>query len=223
MTPPESNGHRLRGSFDLETRGWFRNNWFGSRRRQLFSIGACLLIGLPLAGCGSAADTPGAEPQTITLSVPVANTTQTAYQDLAKQYMDSHPGVTIKVDALNLSSYNSTLTTQLQAGSGPDVFYVNPGSGETASVTQLGRAGQLMELTDQSTIDVVPDNAKDLFTVDGKAFAVPVDLVAAGIIYNDQAARAAGVALDATSSFDDLLAQCSKARAQGKAVLAGVS
>ncbi|OPG08967.1 ABC transporter substrate-binding protein [Microbispora sp. GKU 823] len=148
----------------------------------------------------------------------MANPTQNAYQDLAQQYMRSHKGVTIKVNSINLSSYNSTLTTQLQAGNGPDVFYVNPGSGQAASVAQLGKAGQLLELTDPETTAAIPQNVKDLFTVGGRTYAVPVDLDAAGIIYNDQAARAVGVNLDATSSFSDVLTQCATAKSQGKAL-----
>ncbi|GLY81991.1 ABC transporter substrate-binding protein [Actinoallomurus iriomotensis] len=188
------------------------------RRRRLAVLAVTILAATVLVGCGSGSTRSGGEPQTITFSIEIANTIQNAYQDLANQYTKSHPGVTIKVNSISLSSYNTTLTTQLQAGNGPDVFYVNPGSGEAGSVSQLAKAGQLLELTDPATVDAVPADVNDLFAVGGKTYAVPVDLDAAGIIYNDQAARAAGIALGPSSSFSDLLAQCTAAKAKGKAL-----
>ncbi len=189
-----------------------------ARCAALVAVGVAATI---LTGCASGSNSStssGPEPQSITFSIETANTVENAYQDLAQKYMQAHKGVTIKVNALSLSSYNSTMTTQMQAGNGPDLLYVNPGSGEAGSVASLGKADLLLQLKDPATVGAVPSDARDLFTVAGKTYAVPVDLDAAGIIYNDKAARASGVSLDASSSFSQLLAACATARSHGKAM-----
>ncbi len=179
----------------------------------------CLTTACSSAGSSSGSAPGGSEPQSLTFSVPVANTTENAYQALADLYMKAHPGVTIKVNSVNLSSYNSTLTTSLQAGNGPDLFYVNPGSGEAGSVDQLGKAGQLMALADSTSISGLPAADADLFKVNSKVYAYPVDLDTAGIIYNDEAAQADGIKLTGNSTFSDLLAACKTAKSKGKALL----
>jgi raffinose/stachyose/melibiose transport system substrate-binding protein len=180
------------------------------------------VIGTSLfAACGSSDDAGanGAEPQSITFSYQIANpNAKSVFATLAEGYEKSHPGVKIKTNPIALNTYGSTLTTQLQAGNGPDVFFVNAGSGQAGSVTQLAEAGKLLDLTGQVNADVVPENAKDLFYTDDKLVAIPPYLAPTGLIYSPAAAKDAGVSIDATSTLDDVISQCKTAKGKDKAV-----
>src|SRR6476661_9828828 len=104
-------------------------------RRRAVAVALPLAAGLLLAGCGGSSNSGGsngAEPQSITLTFASANTTEMAFDDLAKAYMAAHPGVEIKTNRIALDGYNQALSTQMQAGNGPDVMYINAGSREAA-------------------------------------------------------------------------------------------
>ncbi|GAB7004822.1 hypothetical protein JCM18899A_22950 [Nocardioides sp. AN3] len=174
-----------------------------------------------LAACGSSdgGSKNGAEPQSITFSYQIANpNAKSVFATLAQDYEKSHPGVKIKTNPIALNTYGSTLTTQLQAGNGPDVFFVNAGSGQAGSVTELAQAGKLLDLTGKVNADVVPDNAKDLFYLNSKLVAIPPYLAPTGLIYSPAAAKDAGISIDATTTLDQVIAQCKTAKSKGKAV-----
>src|SRR5690349_11057050 len=116
-------------------------------RRPAAAVALPVVAGLLLTACGGGgSESGGAESQTITFSYASANTTEMAYETLAKDYMAAHPGVTIKANRVALNAYNQTLTTQMSAGNGPDVMYINAGTGQAASIGQLAKAGHLLEL-----------------------------------------------------------------------------
>ncbi|GAA1964561.1 extracellular solute-binding protein [Nocardioides panacihumi] len=193
-----------------------------STRLRLSAMAVLPVLGAGLlAGCGSSdsSNKSGSEPQTITFSYQIANpNAKSVFATLSQQYEKAHPGVTIKTNPIALNTYGSTLTTQLQAGNGPDVFFVNAGSGQAGSVTELAQAGKLLDLTGKVNADVVPDNAKDLFYSKDKLVAIPPYLAPTGLIYSPAAAKDAGVTVDATSTLDDVIAQCKAAQDKGKAI-----
>src|SRR4051794_37421837 len=83
-------------------------------RRSTAAVALPVVAGLLLTACGGGgSESGGAEPQSITFSYASANTTELAYENLAKDYMAAHPGVTIKANRVALNAYNSTLTTQV--------------------------------------------------------------------------------------------------------------
>jgi len=194
------------------------------KSRRVIAAALPVLLGAVVAGCSSSdggSSANAAEPQEITFSYQIANpNAKSVYQTLAEQYVAAHPGVKIKTNPINLASYNQTLTTQLTAGNGPDVFFINAGSGQTASVEPLEKAKKLLDISANIDAKFIPENAKSLFVFNGKTYAVPVYLAPAGLIYNDVAAKEAGVVLTGDSTMDDLIAQCGKARDKGKALLA---
>ena len=63
-----------------------------------------------------------------------------------------------------------------------------------------------------------PTPPRDLYTYNGKIYGVPLGTQLNGVIYNDELAQSIGVKIDATTSLDDIIAQCGKARAAGKTV-----
>src|SRR5690242_18847927 len=190
------------------------------RGRRAAAVALPLATGLLLAACGGGGSGSGngAEPQTITLSYASANTTEKAWETLAKDYMAAHPGVTIKTNRIALDSYNQTLTTQMQANNGPDVMYVNGGTGQSGSVGQLGKAGLLLPLTDQSVKDALPEGTENLYSVGGTLYGVPNSIAFSSVIYNDDLAEQNGVTLTADSALKDVISQCGAVHAKGSSI-----
>lgn len=188
-----------------------------ARHRRSAAVALPVVAGLLLTACGGGgSDSGGAEPQTITFSYASANTTEMAYETLAKDYMAAHPGVTIKANRVALNAYNQTLTTQIQAGNGPDVMYIIAGTGQAATVGQLAKAGHLLELPDAAT--GIPDAEMEGYSYNGKVYGVPSATAISGIVYNDVLAKQTGVTISATSTLQDVVAQCGKAKAAGKSI-----
>lgn len=190
-----------------------RSTW-----RRLGALAVLPVLGSTvLTACGG--NSGGSDSKTITFAYQIANPQATSpFATLAKSYEKSHPGVTIKTNAIVLNTYGSTITTQLQAGNGPDVFYINPGTGQAGSVGTLGKAGKLFDLTGKVDSGDVPDNAKSSLSYDGKLVAAPVYLAPAGLIYSPDAAKAAGITLDSSSTLQDVIAQCKQVADGGHAV-----
>jgi raffinose/stachyose/melibiose transport system substrate-binding protein len=187
--------------------------------RRLGAFAVLPLVGASLAACGSDDTSGGSDSKTITFAYQIANPdAKSPFATLAQQYEKTHAGVTIKTNPIVLNTYGSTITTQLQAGNGPDVFYINPGTGQAGSVGTLGKAGKLLDLTGKVEDSAVPDNAKAALSYDDKLVAVPVYLAPAGLIYSPDAAKASGLTLDASSTLDDVIAQCKKVADGGHSV-----
>jgi raffinose/stachyose/melibiose transport system substrate-binding protein len=193
---------------------------FESRHRRSAAVAVPMVAGLLLAACGSSdsGGSGGAEPQTITFSYAAASTTEDAYDTLAKDYMAAHPGVTVKTNRVALDAYNSSLSTQMQAGNGPDVMYVNSGTGQSGSVGQLGKAGLLMELKDSSLSAVLPEGDAPLYSVNDKLYGVPTSLAVSSVIWNPDGAKGSGIELTADSSLADVTAKCGTVHDAGKSV-----
>lgn len=189
-------------------------------RRRAVAVALPLATGLLLAACGgggSSSNAGGKEPQTITFSYASANTSEQAYVTLANDYMAAHPGVTIKTNRVSLDSYNQTLTTQMQAGNGPDVMYINAGTGQAASIGQLAKAGLLLPL-DSGTADGIPSAEMAGYSYNGSVYGVPSATAISGTIYNDQLAKSNGVTVTANSTLQDVAAQCPTVKSKGDSI-----
>ena len=186
--------------------------------RRLGAFAVLPLVGASLAACGSNGSS-GSDSKSITFAYQIANpNAKSVFATLADEYEQTHKGVTIKTNPIALNTYGSTITTQLQAGNGPDVFFINAGGGQAGSVGTLGEAGKLLDLDGHLADGAVPDNAKASMSYDDKVVAVPVYLAPAGIIFSPQAAEKSGFTLDSSSTMDDVIAQCKKVADGGQAV-----
>src|SRR3954469_159606 len=170
------------------------------RQRRAAAVAVPLVAGMLLAACGSgdSGSSGGKEPQTITFTYAPANAQDNSYETLAKDYMAAHSGVTIKLNKINAEAVNSTLTTQMQAGNGPDVMALTAGSGQAATVGQFSKAGLLLPLTDKEFTDNIPDAERAGYEYNGKLYGTPSSTAVAGIVYNDQLAKSTGITLDAS-------------------------
>src|SRR4051794_17684908 len=186
------------------------------RRLGAFSI--LPLVGASLAACGSD-DSSGSDSNTITFAYQIANpNAKSVFQTLAEDYEKTHKGVTIKTNPIVLNTYGQTLTTQLNAGNGPDVFFVNAGSGQAGSVSQLAEAGKLLDLTGKVDASVVPDSSKALLYSNGKLVAIPPYLAPTGLIFSPMAAQQSGFTIDSSTTMADVISQCGKVADGGQAV-----
>ena len=190
-------------------------------RRRAAAVALPLAAGLLLAACGgsgASSSNGGKEPQTITFTYAPANAKDNSYEVLAKDYEAAHPGVTVKLNRINAEAVNTTLTTQMQAGNGPDVMALTAGSGQAATVGQFAKANLLLPLTDSAFNTDVPPAEQTGYTYNGKLYGVPSSTAVAGIVYNDDLAKQNGVTITPSSTLEDVIASCATARTKGQSV-----
>lgn len=190
-----------------------------SRASRLAWLAIPVTAGLLLAGCSSSGTSSAKEPQTITFAFGATNDQdKAAYTGLANAFMAENKGVTVTTENLPTQSYGTTIATRVQGGNAPDTFYAEGGTGQAQSVIPFAKSGLVLELSDPGLTSKIPEAAKSLWTYNGKTYGVPLGTQLNGVIYNDELAKSIGVNIDATTSLDDIIAQCGKARAAGKTV-----
>lgn len=136
------------------------------------------------------------------------------YNDLARRFESTHPGVKVEIQYLENESYKKKLTTLLQSPDRPNILYSWGGGVMREQV----KAGVLEDLT-------VPMNAgwKERFmpaavqayTLDGKIYGVPFQASQVGFFYNKDLFAKAGVDAQAIKTWDDLLGAVKKFKDAG--------
>lgn len=164
------------------------------RRDFLISVGAAgAALGLPLSlsACGSTSSGDG----TVTINWWHLNTTdpgKSNWQDVANQYMKTHPKVKIKITILENASFKTKLATVMQSGSPPDLFHSWGGG----VLYQYAKAGLVQDLTSAlqgAWGDSFDKAALDVYGQDGKYYGVPWDMGAVGFWYNKALFAKAGI------------------------------
>lgn len=191
------------------------------RRRALVAVASATGFALTLSACGgngsSASGANGAEPKQITFTYATANPKEVYWVTLAKDFEAANPGVTVKTNKIALNAADQTLPTQLQSGSGPDVFWINGGSGQQASIGQLAKGKLLLELP-ESVYSSIPESERTGYSYDGKTYGVPASIQVSGYIWNDDLAKSKGVNITSTSTLEDIIAQCPAVAAKGLSI-----
>ena len=157
------------------------------------------------------------EKVTITVAAQ-ATATYTAVQELAANYEKACPGVTVKAVSYPTQDYSQVIQTQLRAGNGPDILYGSSGTGNANSLLPLASSGYLADLSGLSFAKQLPDNERNYFWIDDKLYAMPLNQVYFGILWNPDMASQLGVSVPTT--WDQLLTACTDVKAKGKALLA---
>lgn len=193
------------------------------RRYSALKVGALAvptIAALVLTGCSAPAgsSSPAGGPQEFSLSFATSNTVESPYQVLAEKYMKSNPNVKITFNPQPNDSYDQTLRTQLQAGNASDVVVTSPGSGTGRSILPLVQAGFLEPLDDAAKV-LVPKGSETLFGADGKVYGQAAEITVVGLVANETAAKAAGIA-DFPSDFAALEDQCKSLASSGKSFIA---
>ncbi len=190
-----------------------------TRIRRAAAIAAVAAVGVSLAACSSGgAGSGGKEPQSFTFAFSEANASDTSAVQVAQAYEKLHKGVKITLQKLPAESYGQAIATRIQGGNAPDVFEAESGIGQNDSIQPFAKAGLLLSLDNpQITKDLAPAGLPQ-FQYQGKTYAVSRGSGVNGIIYNAVAAKAAGIDVTGSSTFNDVLAACKVAKAKGKSL-----
>ncbi|GAA3772979.1 extracellular solute-binding protein [Microbacterium kribbense] len=167
-----------------------------------------------LAGCSTNAGATGA-PDTLTVS---AVSGEKPGLDPAIASFEKKTGITVKVTYADNPQFQTTIRTQLSAGTGPDVFTVWPGNGNTAALEELAPGNFLTDLSDMDWNSKVPEQFTQVTEVNGKRLILPMAIGAYGVLYNEAAVKDAGTTVPTT--WSEVLSFCDAAKSAGKVAFA---
>lgn len=195
----------------------------GSRASRSGIVGALACVALMLAACSSGGGG-SAGVTTITLEGPNQWTTSgstfgPAWDALIARFEKDNPKIKVKTVVLPVSEFNQTISTQLAAGTAPELVF-NQASYKPYMVHHL--ESYLTKPNpyvpgNKRWIDVFKPKAFGLkLTVDpeGHVDFIPFNMFTAGVFYNTSAFAKAGVRAP-IKTFTDLLAACGKLEAAG--------
>jgi ABC-type glycerol-3-phosphate transport system substrate-binding protein len=178
------------------------------KQRTLWS--AVIVLGLGLAGCGSAArpvSSPGDSSKVTKLVVwdwKSGDATAASYVQKAKaDFAKKHPGVTVEFVAQPFDQYYTLLGAAIQSSTGPDVMLFN-GGGQIRD-----RVDSLLPIDQYVAEDKQRLAGWEAFSKDGKIYAAPVTLQGHPIYYNKTLYEKAG--LDPASppkTWDEFVGDC---------------
>ncbi len=134
-----------------------------------------------------------------------------AWGKILDAFHAKYPNITIKFDPTNPPDYNATLRTQLETGTGPDLFFVR----SFATGLELFQKGYIASLKDLPGLaDNIPATANAPWATDtGEPYAVPIAAVSHGIYYNQDLFTANNIEVPQT--WEDLMAAAEKLKAAG--------
>jgi raffinose/stachyose/melibiose transport system substrate-binding protein len=133
------------------------------------------------------------------------------YDEVAKKFEASHPGVTIQVSAMQHEDMLTKLDAAFQSGDAPDV-YMERGGGELADHVEAGLVKDLSAPA-QDVISTLGGSVAG-WQVDGKTYALPFSLGVVGFWYNKALFTKAGIDKP-PATVDELLATSDTLRKAG--------
>ncbi|WP_317230077.1 extracellular solute-binding protein [Clavibacter sp. MX14-G9D] len=173
-------------------------------KKRSTAAGIVLVAALSLSACsgsGSEEATPADGPVTLTLSGWSLSTTP-EFQALADAYHEKDPDVTVEVKEYDATNYDTLMTADLAAGSGPDLITQK----NVKNVVTYQAGGQLLDVSDVELPDGI--GGKDAYEVDGTQWAVPYRQDAWVLFYNKALFDQAGVGYpDGSWTWDDYAEQ----------------
>ncbi|WP_134700693.1 ABC transporter substrate-binding protein [Ammoniphilus sp. YIM 78166] len=106
---------------------------------------------------------------------------------LKKDYENEHPGVTLQIDTVDGTHYQSNLKGRFAGNEMPDIF-LNQGHQEMETWID-----HMEDLSDQPWVKDVVDIARDPITKDGNLYGMPMTIEGYGFIYNIELFEKAGI------------------------------
>ncbi len=142
----------------------------------------------------AAVTTTGASAEPVTIEwwhIQNTDPMMTLWQDMANEFMEAHPNVTINITVMENEAFKAALQTNLQAGDVPDLFQSWGGGGLREQVA----AGLVQDITDASSgfIGNLNEGAVGLYNVDGVQYGIPFNLGMVGFWYNKDLFAQAGI------------------------------
>ena len=163
-----------------------------NRPRNLWIAAASLALAVAMAPAAKAEDT------TLTVwSHEADEPAKVALREQAARNLEaSHPGVHVKITWYEKDGLYTALRTALPAGRGPDIFYLEPD--QTEYITN----GYIVPLDNLVNWNNIYDWARQVWTHDGKTWALPEEAYTDELYYNKDRLAKLGVALPASDQFD---------------------
>jgi raffinose/stachyose/melibiose transport system substrate-binding protein len=153
-----------------------------SRRTFLAAAGLAGLSVPLLSACGDDSDSSSGKTTVQWWTIATTEPGKTLFPQLAKEYQQAHPNVTIKHTPLENDAYKAKLTALTASGKLPDLFHTWGGG----VLKQQIDAGLVKDLTK----DIAPWSgtikplALQSYQFDGKTYGVPYDYGLVGFWYN---------------------------------------
>lgn len=167
-------------------------------------LGVALSVGLSAASAKPKA--------TVTISVLEVTTGQTASELINTNFERVYPNIQLKVTFLPSNQVSQLVTTELQAGNAPDVFYVAPGSG-AQGLWNLAHNGKLLAMTGQPWVKRIYGAVKKYVTYKGTPYGWPVSVTPHDPIANPT--LLAKLHLSIPTTANQILADCKTIKAAG--------
>jgi raffinose/stachyose/melibiose transport system substrate-binding protein len=176
---------------------------------------AAMAIGV--TACGSSDDgtteTAAKGSASGTLKVAFPATAQVGWQKVIDDFKKANPDVTVNPTFAPFASFFQLVSTQLQAGAGPDVFYVPPGSSLSLSLQNAAANGTLAPLDDRPWAKDIAPEYKDIVTHEGKVYGLVNGVFTSFMLTN--ADEFGKLGLQPPKTMDELLSMCKTISAKG--------
>ncbi|NUR91204.1 MAG: extracellular solute-binding protein [Nonomuraea sp.] len=196
-----------------------------TRRVLALAVTVALTGGCGLLGTGKKAETAGKV--TITLAGPNQwNTSGSSFgpswESLVAAFEKREPGIDVRTQVLPLDGFTQTITTQLAAGTAPELVFNQPPhkAHEVYALDDELRKPNPYVPGNKQWLDVFdpeyfgPTVTKALSPESGKLEYVPFNLVAIGLFYNKDAFTKAGIA-EPPKTWEEFRAACAKLKSAG--------
>jgi raffinose/stachyose/melibiose transport system substrate-binding protein len=188
------------------------------RRWLQITVALAAVLALVTACSGGPSATGGGGSASGTLRLSSVVSDRAAIEAVIKAFKAKNPGVNFTTSYADTDPYQSTLRTQLSAGTAPDVFFAWPGNGNAGAIQVLSPPGYLADLSDRPWVSQIPDAIEPVTQVNGKTYIIPATFVGIAALYNKTAMDQAG--LKPPTTWTELLAFCDAAKAKGKVAFA---
>jgi raffinose/stachyose/melibiose transport system substrate-binding protein len=140
----------------------------------------------------------------------------TFFQNAIKSFDEAHPGVTIKMQNIQNEDYDGKLQTALNSNSTPDIFFQR-GGGKMLAMVNANKVQPLtLSAADQQNVSAAAVAGE---TLNGKVYAVPLDVQPEGIYYSKDLFAKAGITATPTT-IPELEADVAKLKTSGVAPIA---
>ncbi len=124
------------------------------------------------------------------------------YQACADSFTAANPNITVNLTQTAWAQYWQNLTTQITAGSAPDVF-----TNQISYFAQFVETNQVLDLTpyvEASEIDLTAytPGTPERWVLDGKRYGLPKDWDTVGLLYNVEVATEAGYSAEDIAALE---------------------
>ncbi len=190
-------------------------------------LAAAVVASLAFAACGTPnsgtssdkqanLSTPKAKSGTLSILTKFADPQYAPYfVDMAKAYEAANPGVKVNLQQVGDQPYKDKIRVLTASHNLPDIYFSWAGDFANKFV-RGGLAADLTSVIGPNTAwgKTFSPAALRAFQLDGKSYAVPIDLDAKYMVYNKTAFTKAGISAPPTS-FEDLISDCGKLKSAG--------